>query len=383
MRCRDDYWLADADEVESSNVESARKAFIDLWICYYFRAYIFILLRIMVIGFYSFYKRYNGGRLLEDSQADIGDDLHHGFVTAARMLRALGHTVVTADQVSPEKLDAVFFFDHPGFWNLIYRKLMKLKTPMYLFLFENPMHRPDNYWKWNHVPFKKVFTWNPDLCDGKKYFRFRLPVKIPVGYKTSQHDRKLCCMVASQKYGGHKQQLYSERVKTIEWFERNAPIDDFELWGQDWNIPMWKGNLARLNYILPKSDQSKSCSRFHYQQSWKGPCRSKRDVMQKYKFALCYENASFPGYVTEKVFDAMFAGCIPVYLGDNGQYLPGVIYRSAFKSDQELYAFLKLMGPIQYERRLREIERFINGQSIQKFSGETFARLIINQIENQ
>lgn len=43
--------------------------------------------------------------------------------------------------------------------------------------------------------------------------------------------------------------------------------------------------------------------------------RFKREAMAKYKFYLAFENTNERGYVTEKVFDALYAGVIPVYLG--------------------------------------------------------------------
>ncbi|EOI4125523.1 TPA: glycosyltransferase family 10 [Campylobacter jejuni] len=42
----------------------------------------------------------------------------------------------------------------------------------------------------------------------------------------------------------------------------------------------------------------------------------KHEILLKYKFNICFENSSYPGYLTEKLFDAFFAGCIPIYWGD-------------------------------------------------------------------
>lgn len=42
----------------------------------------------------------------------------------------------------------------------------------------------------------------------------------------------------------------------------------------------------------------------------------KHKWLQNYKFNLCFENSSYPGYLTEKLFDAYNAGCIPIYWGD-------------------------------------------------------------------
>ncbi len=45
---------------------------------------------------------------------------------------------------------------------------------------------------------------------------------------------------------------------------------------------------------------------------------SKMAVAQNYKFMLCLENDLYPGYVTEKVFDAWAAGCVPLWWGSPG-----------------------------------------------------------------
>jgi hypothetical protein len=42
---------------------------------------------------------------------------------------------------------------------------------------------------------------------------------------------------------------------------------------------------------------------------------AKLDVLRRYRFVLAFENAIDRDYVTEKWFDALVAGCVPVYLG--------------------------------------------------------------------
>ena len=44
----------------------------------------------------------------------------------------------------------------------------------------------------------------------------------------------------------------------------------------------------------------------------------KIEVSLDYKFALCFENDLYPGYVTEKLLEAYMAGNIPLYWGDFG-----------------------------------------------------------------
>jgi hypothetical protein len=45
------------------------------------------------------------------------------------------------------------------------------------------------------------------------------------------------------------------------------------------------------------------------------PVGSKLEVAKNYKFVLCFENDYYPGYVTEKVFDAWGTGAVPIWWG--------------------------------------------------------------------
>ncbi len=43
---------------------------------------------------------------------------------------------------------------------------------------------------------------------------------------------------------------------------------------------------------------------------------AKRSFLQQYKFTIAFENDTFPGYQTEKLYDSMFAESLPIYFGD-------------------------------------------------------------------
>jgi len=44
--------------------------------------------------------------------------------------------------------------------------------------------------------------------------------------------------------------------------------------------------------------------------------RDKAQFQSHYKFSIAFENSSTPGYVTEKIVDAAYAGTVPIYWGD-------------------------------------------------------------------
>jgi hypothetical protein len=63
----------------------------------------------------------------------------------------------------------------------------------------------------------------------------------------------------------------------------------------------------------------------------------KHRFLQAYLFNVCPENTNAPGYVTEKVFEAIAAGCIPIYWGGDQAPEPDVLNHDAilFWDDQE------------------------------------------------
>ena len=52
------------------------------------------------------------------------------------------------------------------------------------------------------------------------------------------------------------------------------------------------------------------------QYSTDGFLLNKMRWLSNYKFAFAFENTQFPGYISEKLFDAYSAGCVPIYWGD-------------------------------------------------------------------
>lgn len=55
----------------------------------------------------------------------------------------------------------------------------------------------------------------------------------------------------------------------------------------------------------------------------------KLDYLQQYRFNLCPENSNADGYCTEKVFEAIHSGCIPIYWGSNNNPEPNILNHDA------------------------------------------------------
>jgi len=319
--------------------------------------------------------------MFTDESSPIGDDLSYSSVYMGKYLVKKGHKINTIDMDNIRNFDAIVFMDFPKFKNKYFRRLISDGfNNLYLIIFESEIIRPDNWSTKNHKYFRKIFTWNDKYVDNKKYFKLNFSSKIPTDLNFNINKKtKLCTMIAGHKFNKHPLELYTERVKTIRWFEQNHP-EDFDLYGIGWDKYFFKGMLVRLN----RFNALRKIIKPRYP-SYKGAIKSKKEIYKRYKFAICYENArDIPGYITEKIFDCLFAGCVPVYLGAPNvtDHIPANTFvdRRKFKTHEELYQYLKNIPDREYMGYLDAIKDFIKSDKIYPFSAEYFTKTIINNI---
>ncbi len=55
----------------------------------------------------------------------------------------------------------------------------------------------------------------------------------------------------------------------------------------------------------------------------------KQEYLRQFRFNICPENSNSKGYTTEKIFDAIRAGCIPIYWGSEGCPEPEILNQDA------------------------------------------------------
>lgn len=233
------------------------------------------------------------------------------------------------------------------------------KEKLILFLWEPPSVMPQNYNFKDHSHFSKVYTWKDDLVDNKKYFKFYYPVLQPMISDIIDFDsKKMCTLIAGNKTSHHSNELYTERHKIIDFFEQNHS-DDFDLYGKWW----------------PTSYNT-----------YKGAIDNKIDRLKYYKFCIAYENIkNIPGYVTEKIFNAFQAGCVPIYLGASNisAYIPKncFIDRNDFKNEADLYVFMKNITKAEYLEYIKNIQKYLASPQAHLFSSDHFVEIVINLIK--
>ncbi len=152
-------------------------------------------------------------------------------------------------------------------------------------------------------------------------------------------------------------EFYGERLKAIRYFSE-AP--GFDLYGWRWNkIPKHPFFFHYGNYV---------------KRVWRGEIADKIKVMSDYKFSICFENCAVPGFVSEKIYDSLAAGCIPVYLGapDIAEIVPPECFidfrkfsAGGGKNYAELHKFLASMPEARIAEYRRAIRAFLASRTKQ------------------
>ena len=93
--------------------------------------------------------------------------------------------------------------------------------------------------------------------------------------------------------------------------------------GFDGALDLYGHGWGKFNFRTPVKSLYWNVKLRRNRMSFSAP-PSKHEVYSRYNFALCVENMRMTGYVTEKIFDALFSGCIPIYWGapNIDEYIP-------------------------------------------------------------
>lgn len=159
--------------------------------------------------------------------------------------------------------------------------------------------------------------------------------------------------------------LYQRRLDAVCYF---ADVPGCRVYGTGWDKPSgW--------------------SRYPQTSAGAVPYDKKLKVMSNYQFVLCFENCVFPGYVTEKVFDCFFAGCIPVYWGapDIKEYVPAetIVDARQFETWTDLDHYLRGMSALESERYRAAAQNFLAGKEFNKFHQDSLVDELISIVESE
>jgi hypothetical protein len=164
-----------------------------------------------------------------------------------------------------------------------------------LLVIEPPAVQPWAYEEWFRNIFEGVLAFAGPMLDHVVEFHHPLPLGWPelpdhVNCRPWDERRDAVIAIMGNKHSVHPRQLYSERVRVLdELHDAGIRVDCYGRPGFQ-GKPWFRGELT-------------------------GGAAEKRAKLSEYRYALCMENCVCRNYLTEKLPEAVLAGCIPIYHG--------------------------------------------------------------------
>ena len=146
------------------------------------------------------------------------------------------------------------------------------------------------------------------------------PIPYDFGIKNYNEDFRIekVVMINSAKFSANKNSLYGLRRKVSK--RLNHLNIGYKLIGDNWHMKKSKEFRERIWGVRKEvsagnfPDLEEAFSNFFYKYpEYCGRVDDKFAELSKYKYALVIENEA--DYISEKLFDAICAGCVPVYIG--------------------------------------------------------------------
>lgn len=316
-----------------------------------------------------------------------------------------GFSLDTWDLVDSKQADVVWFMDLPR----ERRKFLEIKSSakraakLVLQILESPLLFPAAFVEDNRREFDAVVSFE---CENGRsdQFSYNLPIDPEPRFEGMPfHQRKLAVMVNTNRVegwlatrklglvglpgiGGYfsgwkmpalhwmrpaKGELYSWRRKMARAFEQQCP-EEFDLFGDGWGGQ----KISWCPFLHRKPNR---CHRIEsIDLSAVERSSAKRKKLGNYKFVIASENyAGSRGYVSEKFFDAILGGSVPVYLGEERitDSVPGSCFIDArhFHSLEHLVKKLEGMSEEEWLQIRFAGTAFLNSKAFQEFTTEKFA----------
>jgi hypothetical protein len=326
-----------------------------------------------------------------------GDGIHAPYLAIRDYFTERGVPVHTADLL-PDRPNGqhnvyVSFGRLEDYQRLVGRSDVSISA---FFAMECPVVEPTLYEALPNAQqhFKRIMSWS----DGEslQHFtkqvvrceRFRWPQSFDAVHEPEwqNQDRGFLVMINANKLPRvYWHELYTARLKAVEFFHRYREID---LYGPNWDrmpnrvgktwIPATArrlhGKLWKVKQGLWPNPIYQAAAAAH-----KGRTPSKSQTLSQYRFALCFENMVLNGWMTEKMFDCLFAGTVPVYWGapDVLEWVPAECFidMRQFSGFGELRAFLHSRTAADMERYRQAGRDYLASSRYDPFRRTTFVNL--------
>jgi hypothetical protein len=350
------------------------------------------------------YPQFEGNRLFS-LEHEYSGYWQKPFAALRAHAKEAGIQLDTLDCSDPATCDAVILMDLPREQKELRSLLQRAPNAKWiLHLVESPLGRP--YWfdRRNHQDFAAIMTYRSDLCDGQRYFYCPFPVGLApqVAGGRSFSERKLLLILnnvgkvgiwANRGHGliglpffgplfsgfrfgirdllrQHAGEMMTRRLRLARTMEAVSP-DLLDIYGGGWNGEQ----IGWMNHFVKNRPFA----------GFRGRKVQQFKVMGNYRFFLAFENIRADvGFITQKIFDAMHAGTVPVYLGDERiaehVWPECFVDVRAFATDRELAVYLRDMPEKKWQRMRDAGREYLTSSAAAKFSAEAYAMRVLHAI---
>lgn len=274
-----------------------------------------------------------------------------------------------------------------------------------LFHTEAPIVQPSVYRRTPEVStrFRRIFSFStaaalePYGCGAVSLTRSLIPEpqNAVIDELWARADRQFMTIVMHNRLPVRKDnELYTERLRAIAFF---AGHDEIDLYGLGWEtVPFRVGErrvrlpgtaIRASRYVRSRTPILRRHPHERViRKVYRGAVESKYEALSRYTFSLTYENMVLDGWINEKLFDAMLAGTVPVYLGapDITDWVPEECFidQRRFSGYPELRDYLHSLGPGEVASYRENARDFLASERFKPFSKETFARQFLSSVES-
>lgn len=306
-------------------------------------------------------------------------DFLHQMLRLTEISKSKGLRLISSENFSIESIDGFLFIDCPDRNDSFYINALQTNKPLFLMVWESDLINSNNHNREIHDSFDVVFTYDDSIIDNVKYYKiaYNFDFTQRKSFQGDPFDRDLLCLISSNNYSDRPGELYSLRREVINWYSENRP-ESFHLYGVGWGkiIPprkFWHRIYNKFSFIHPAISSYNKC--------YQGEVNNKIDIGLNYRFQICFENSSLQaGYVSEKLFHALFSGSVPVYLGapNISDLVPDncfVDFRQ-FKDCEGLHQFMSEMDRDTYINYLERGKSFLASKAAEMFDTENFSKTV-------
>jgi alpha(1,3/1,4) fucosyltransferase len=338
--------------------------------------------KIIVHSNYSILNK-NSNMLRGVGNVTVKDFLHQ-MRRLTEIISFKGISLVSSEDASVNSADGYLFVDCPKLDDATYIKAMQSQKPMFLMVWESNLINLNNHNKAAHKNFDIIFTYDDSIIDNLKYFKiaYNFDLNQIKSYQGDVYNRNLLCLISGNNYINRPGELYTQRRKLITWYSENSP-NDFHLYGQGWGkiVPpraLLDKFYNKLNFIHPVLSSYNKC--------YRGEVENKVLTGLNYKFQICFENSSSQvGYISEKLFHALFSESVPIYFGapNVSDLVPDNCFIDfcQFKNFYELNEFISKMDRDTYQSYLDNAKSFLSSAKSDVFNTEYFSQSVSDIIQ--